>query len=295
MLALLNSIFAFAVWDCRDRTVLLARDTFGVKPLYYAQCMDFIAFGSKIKGLLALCPNFREIDFLALHRYLIFLWFPGVGTPLKHVRKVLPGETLILRKGRATKKWSWYLPNAFRKIRPNLTEVSTPQEVTRHLRNAVQRQMVSDVPSGAFLSDGLDSRAFVYLAREVNPLLHCFTIEAKVGFDEGDAAHLPYAKAVSSYLEIPLTIASINAIRLADDLERMILQLDEPLAEPAALNVFYICKSAREPGVKVLLSGAGGRRFIFRLSATPGRGFGPDSSFASTTCATGPRKHYLTP
>ena len=91
MLPRLNGIFAFALWDARTRTMLLARDALGVKPLYVADTPQGVAFGSEIKGLLPLLPEARELDAASLHRYLSFLWCPGDGTPLKTVRKLLPG------------------------------------------------------------------------------------------------------------------------------------------------------------------------------------------------------------
>ena len=92
MLPRLNGVFAFAIFDARNHTLLIARDAFGVKPLYYAAFGERFAFASEIKGLLHLVPEARDLDEVAIHRYLSFLWCPGEGTPLKAVRKLLPGE-----------------------------------------------------------------------------------------------------------------------------------------------------------------------------------------------------------
>ena len=113
-------------------------------------------------------------------------------------------------------------------------------------------------PVGAFLSGGLDSSAIVTFAREVNPDLRCFTIEATGGREEGSTDDLPYARRVAKHLGVKLDVVNIDAQRMAYDLERMVFQLDEPLADPAPLNVLYISQLAREQGIKVLLSGAGG-------------------------------------
>jgi asparagine synthase (glutamine-hydrolysing) len=131
-------------------------------------------------------------------------------------------------------------------------------KTTALLRQAVHCQMIADVPVGAFLSGGLDSSAVVAFAREINPDIHCFTIEVVGGQESGVTDDLPYARHVAQHLEVPLDIVSINAATMADDLERMVVQLDEPLADPAPLNVLYISQLAREQGIKVLLSGAGG-------------------------------------
>ena len=114
------------------------------------------------------------------------------------------------------------------------------------------------MPLGAFLSGGLDSSAIVALAREQNPDIRCFTIETQGGQEAGATDDLPYALRVAEHLGVPLDVVRIDAGRMAGDLERMVAQLDEPLADPAPLNVLYISQLAREHGIKVLLSGAGG-------------------------------------
>jgi asparagine synthase (glutamine-hydrolysing) len=257
MLPRRNGVFAFALWDARTQTLLMARDALGVKPLYVATTPQGVAFGSEIKGLLPLLPGAPELDGASLHKYLSFLWCPGEGTPLKAVRKLLPGEAMVVRHGRIERRWTWYQLPAFRGIAPVLQEQAALQGTVAHLRQAVQRQMVADVPVGAFLSGGLDSSAIVAFAREQNPHIHCFTIESAGGQDEGDTDDLPYARRVARHLGVPLEVVTIDAARMAGDLERMVWQLDEPLADTAPLNVLYISELARQQGMKVLLSGAG--------------------------------------
>jgi asparagine synthase (glutamine-hydrolysing) len=258
MLDRLNGMFAFALWDRRTHTLLLARDGLGVKPLYYAQTPAGIAFASEIKALRHLVPQLRELDAAALHRYLSFLWCPGEGTPLKSVRKLLPGEAMRVRGGRVEKRWSWYRPPAFRDIRADLSMNDAVVGTAAHLRQAVHRQMVADVPVGAFLSGGLDSSAVVAFAREVDANIRCFTIDAAGWEEEGTINDLPYARHVARHLSVALDVVRVDAARIAGDVGRMVAQLDEPQADPAALNVLYISRLAREQGVKVLLSGAGG-------------------------------------
>jgi asparagine synthase (glutamine-hydrolysing) len=118
--------------------------------------------------------------------------------------------------------------------------------------------MLSDVPVGAFLSGGLDSSAIVTFAREINPKIPCFTIETSGGKEEGMADDLPYAKKVAKHLDVPLHVVSIDSDKMAAGLENMVAMLDEPLADPAPLNVLYISQLARDNGIKVLLSGTGG-------------------------------------
>lgn len=258
MLPRLNGIFAFALWDARKQSMLLARDALGVKPLYYSALDGRFAFASEIKALLHLVPEARELDVTSLHRYLSFLWCPGEGTPLKAVRKLLPGQAMWIRAGQIERRWAWYQLPVFRGVHANLDESSALEGTTSHLRQAVRRQMMADVPVGAFLSGGLDSSAIVAFAREINPDIHCFTIDAKGGQEAGATNDLPYALKVAKHLGVPLDVVSIDANRMAGDLERMVAQLDEPLADPAPLNVLYISQLARDQGMKVLLSGAGG-------------------------------------
>ncbi|WP_256091618.1 asparagine synthase (glutamine-hydrolyzing) [Candidatus Thiosymbion oneisti] len=258
MLPRLNGIFAFAMWDRRKGTLLVARDGLGVKPLYYAESPQGFVFASEIKALLPLLPQGRELDVLSLHRYLGFLWCPGDGTPIKPVRKLQPGEAMVVRQGRSERCWTWYRLPLFRGVQADLDEASALDGTVTHLRRAVHRQLVADVPVGAFLSGGLDSSAVVAFARELNPKIRCFTIEMAGGQDAGAADDLPYARRVAGHLGVSLDVVTIDAGRMAQDLEGMVVQLDEPLADPAPLNVLYISRLARQHGMKVLLSGAGG-------------------------------------
>ena len=266
MLRRLNGIFSFALWDADEGALLLARDALGVKPLYYGATDNGVAFASEIKALLPLLPNCDErvghlsgdLDAAAINRYLSFLWCPGDGTPLKTVHKLKPGEAMWVRGGQIERRWAWYQLPAFRGQPVSMTEQDAISGTASHLRDAVHRQMVADVPVGAFLSGGLDSSSVVAFARELNPDIRCFTIEAIGVEEEGMTDDLPYARRVAKHLSVPLEVVRIDASRMADDLPAMVAQLDEPLADPAALNVRYISHLAREHGIKVLLSGAGG-------------------------------------
>ena len=258
MLSKLNGIFTFAILDINSESLFLARDSLGVKPLYYSTEDNAFAFASEIKALLKLIPNNKELDVESINRYLSFLWCPGDGTPLKSVKKLLPGEAIIVKNGCITDKWLWYKLPILNNTNKNLDKGRSISGVTKYLRQAVHRQMVADVPLGAFLSGGLDSSAVVAFAKEVNPDIRCFSIETKGKQDKGFVADLPYAKRVAKHLNVSLDVVSIESHRMASDLESMIVQLDEPLADPAALNVLYISQLAREQGIKVLLSGAGG-------------------------------------
>lgn len=264
MLGRLNGIFAFALWDADLCSMLLVRDALGVKPLYYCVEPGRLMFSSEIKALQPLISLPVDLDAAALHRYLSFLWCPGDGTPAKNIRKLGPGEAMWVKRGEISDRMTWYRLPAFRKVNmvsfgpKNITKTAGIRGTEAHLRQAVYRQMVADVPVGAFLSGGLDSSSVVAFARELNPGIRCFTIDA-IGTDEdGITDDLPYARRVATHLQVPLEVVKIDATLMADDLPAMVAQLDEPLADPASLNVLYISRLAREHGIKVLLSGAGG-------------------------------------
>jgi asparagine synthase (glutamine-hydrolysing) len=253
----LNGIFAFALWDSSSEVLWLVRDAYGVKPLYYSQSEGAFAFASELKALHSLVDICQQPDVAALDQYLTFLWAPGERTPAANIRKLGPGELLRVRDGQIEERSCWFMRPRCCSQRP-LTQVQAIRGTEQHLRQAVQRQMVADVPVGAFLSGGLDSSSIVALAREITPDLQCFTIDVRQVGTEGFADDLPYARQVARYLGVPLHVVQLDAAQMAAELEAMVWQLDEPLADPAPLNVLHISRLAREQGIKVLLSGAGG-------------------------------------
>jgi len=258
MLSKLNGIFAFAIWDSDSESLFVARDAIGVKPLYYSEESGIFAFASEIKSLLEFNFKDKALNPEAINRYLSFLWCPGKETPLKSVQKLLPGEAVIVKNGKIEEKWTWYQLPIFRGVDSRLNKKDAISGTVNHLRQAVHRQMVSDVPLGAFLSGGLDSSAIVAFARELNPDIRCFSIETEGKQDPGFVDDLPYARQVARHLNVSLEVVTVDSRKMADDLEYMVTQLDEPLADPASLNVLYISQLAKEQGIKVLLSGAGG-------------------------------------
>ncbi|MCZ8132994.1 MAG: asparagine synthase (glutamine-hydrolyzing) [Steroidobacteraceae bacterium] len=255
----LNGIFAFAIFDLQRRELFLARDHLGVKPLYLAEVPGAVLFASELKALL-LDPRVpRDLAPTALLRYLTFLWSPGTATPLRAVRRVEPGTALVVTDGRIAREWTYYRPR-FGGVAPSTLEECVAGVADR-LRTAVHRQMVSDVPVGAFLSGGLDSSAVVAFARERagERGLDCFTIapDGAAMTSDGMAEDLPYAKRVAQHLGVRLHSIPVRA-DVVRHLGRVVYHLDEPQADPAAINVMLIAGLAREHGIKVLLSGGGG-------------------------------------
>src|SRR6266487_3286065 len=155
----LNGMFAFALWDGRSRELLLARDRFGKKPLYYADVEGTLLFGSELKALLQhpRCPN--ELDFDAFTRYLALEYVPTPPSIFDGVKKLPGGHILRWRNGRISIESYWDL--SFSDETEGLTEGDYAEELTRLLHAAVRRRLMSDVPLGAFLSGGIDSSAVV--------------------------------------------------------------------------------------------------------------------------------------
>jgi len=260
MMERLNGIYAFAIHDHRDDSVFVVRDGLGVKPLYYAECQKGFVFASEMKALLQEPSISRELDHNSIRHHLVYLWTPSPLTMLSAVHKLEPGFALIVRDGRVERKWQFYdLP--FGQEFVDWPEGDAIVQVRKSVTRAVERQLVSDVPVGAFLSGGLDSSGVVALAQRAmgSNRLQCFTI----GFQdasadvEGMAADLPYAQRVAKHLDVDLHTIYVGP-EMVDELPNMVFHLDEPQADPAPINALFISRLAREHGIKVLLSGAGG-------------------------------------
>ncbi len=257
MVQLLNGIFAFAVFDRASGTLFIACDAMGVKPLYFAARRGPFQFASELKALAA-SPWFEgTLNSAAIFRYLGFLWCPGGQTPFNEVDRLGPGEALRVKDGRIVERWRWAdIP--FSSLQADIGEAEAIQLVQEGVRRAVRRQLVADVPVGAFLSGGMDSSAVVAMAQEAMRGIHCFTIDTGSVGEDGLGRDLPYARRVAQHLGVPLDVIQVQSSQMAADLEQMVFHLDEPLGDPAALNVLYISQLARSHGVRVLLSGVGG-------------------------------------
>ena len=259
ILSKLNGIFAFAIWDDETKELFLARDSMGVKPIYYCATDFSFSFSSEIKALPLSKQGSEQVNIAALNRYLSYAWCPGSETAFKNVQKLNPGYAMILHNKKILKHWRWAAPPAF-SGRPSYTfsKADAIQETRRILRQAVERQMVSDAPLGAFLSGGLDSSSIVAFAREFKSNIECFTIKTPDHQEAGRVDDFPYAERAARHLRVKLHAVEVSPDRLIQNLEFMIHHMDEPIADAAALNVFFISRLAREHGMKVLLSGAGG-------------------------------------
>jgi asparagine synthase (glutamine-hydrolysing) len=261
ILSTFNGIFAFAIFDTKTEEIIIARDHFGVKPLYIYKDSSMFLFGSEIKSFLPFGIN-KEISPSAISNYIKFLWSPGEQTPFLYVRKLLPGHFLKFKLSNFSqaKDFKFYQnKNIFKKSVLSEEELINKLEVL--LLNAVQRQMLSDVQVGFFLSGGLDSSLLVAMAKKINPnkKLKCFTIdigENKSNID-GFVDDLFYAKKVATFLNVELNVVKAN-FDIVNNFDKMIWHLDEPQADAAPLNVLNIATLAKLNNIKVLIGGAAG-------------------------------------
>jgi len=258
----LNGIFAFAIYQKSTRQLFIARDQMGVKPLYYYSKNDTFLFGSEIKSFINI-PNFdKTINYKALVNYLHFLWSPDTETPFEYVRKLPPGHYLELNVERPQQfKIQKYYEIPFKGEIGQKNEKAWIEELDERLTKAVERQMLSDVPVGFFLSGGLDSSALVALAGKLNPdkKIQCYTIDTETQDMNSDGSEndLPYAIKVAKHLNVDLDIIKTDT-DILQDFDKMIWHLDEPQGDPSPLNVYSISKKARESGHVVLIGGSGG-------------------------------------
>jgi len=260
MMARLNGIFAFAIWDARSRELLVARDPLGVKPLYWARTPRGVVFASELKALLQEPSVDRALDPRSVRHHLLYLWCPSPLTMLSGVSKLEPGHALRIRDGRVVENRCFYeLPFDQEIVDWPIEDAAV--QVRKYLTRAVERQLVSDVPVGAFLSGGLDSSSVVAIARRAlqKERLQCFTIgfRDEAARTEGMAEDLPHAQRVAKYLDVDLHTITVGP-EMVEELPQMLFHLDEPQADPAPINALLISRLAREHGIKVLLSGAGG-------------------------------------
>ena len=254
MLERLNGIFAFAIWDTATGEMFLARDPLGVKPLYYAHNGSALHFASEVKALLPAIgtPRMRRDSLL---EYLSFLWVPDPDTLFEGVQKLPPGHFALVGDGEM--EVSQYWDPSF-SVDRRVPRDEWPERLRETVQGAIRRQMVSDVPLGAFLSGGLDSSAVVATMREDADPLSTYT----VGFDRDDLAHeigpddVRYARQIAERFSLDYNERILRP-DIVELLPRLVWHLDEPVADPAAIVTYLICSAAREK-LTVILSGMGG-------------------------------------
>jgi asparagine synthase (glutamine-hydrolysing) len=262
----LHGMFAFAIYDLAERTLLLARDRLGVKPLFLAQVSDgSVVFGSELKALTAHPLLRREVDPLAVEDYLAWGYVPDHRSILKSVEKLAAGHYLLLRPDTPMPRPVCWWDISFAERRGG-SVADLEAELLHLMRQAVTSRMVADVPLGAFLSGGVDSSSVVALMAETSsaPVKTCSIGFDVAALDESDYARQIAARFGTDHRERMVSPDDFGAV---DQLAGM---FDEPFADASALPTWRVCQLARET-VTVALSGdgadealAGYRRHVFQ-------------------------------
>jgi asparagine synthase (glutamine-hydrolysing) len=246
----LRGMFGLAIWDTSSRTLLVARDRIGIKPMHYATANGRFYFGSEIKSLLEAPDLPRDLDPAALDHYLSFLYTPSDGSIFKSVRKLPPGHLLTWTDGRIATEQYWRMPAAETFAG---SEEDAVQQLRAVLSDAVRSHMISDVPLGAFLSGGVDSSLVVGLMSELS---HSRVKTFSIGFDEPAFDELEHARRVADHFgtDHHEFVVKPDGVGILD---RLISHFDEPFADSSAIPTWYVSEMARRH-VTVVLSGDGG-------------------------------------
>jgi asparagine synthase (glutamine-hydrolysing) len=246
----LNGIFAIALWDEQSRTLLLARDQLGVKPLYLHRTGSQLRFASEIKALLQDPAVPRRLDLRALDEHLTYRFTPAPRTLIAGVEKLEPATVLVWREGTANKQRFW---NPEPAIRDDMSLDDAAEGLRERLRSTVHRQMMSDRPIGVMLSGGVDSTAIVALMAERSSRVKTFT----VGFEGGgDADETGLARENAEFFGTEHHELIVGHGDFAAELPAVIEMLEEPVATSSALGFRQVARLARKH-VPVLLSGQG--------------------------------------
>ena len=263
----LRGMFAFAIWDEIDKSLFIARDRVGKKPLLYShQPNGDLIFGSEFQALLAHPDVSREINYAAIDDYLSYLCVPAPQTVFKQIRKLEPAHWMRWKDGQIETKRYW-LPDFSKKIK--ISQIEAEEETLRILRESTKLRMISEVPLGAFLSGGVDSSTVVALmAEESSQPVKTFSI----GFEEQDFSELKYARQVAEYVG-----AEYHEFIVRPDVREILPTLvehyGEPYADSSAIAAYCVARETRRH-VTVALNGDGGdesfagyeRYFAMRLA-----------------------------
>ncbi len=248
----LNGMFAYAIWDSKRQELHLARDAYGVKPLFYLEENGRFLFASEIKSLLEDHGISRAVNHQALHDFLTFDYIPGSQTAFAGILEVPPGHTLSIDRAGVTQIERFAELSADEDH--SLSEATVIEEAGRLMQQAVTRQAVADLPVGVLLSGGMDSSAIVAMMhqRAAGPL-HTFS----VGFEAASFNELPHARIVAEQFGTQHHEVVVTADMVREMLCTSLEFIDEPYADGSAIPTYFLCQLARQH-VGVVMSGEGG-------------------------------------
>lgn len=246
--AQLRGMFTFLIWDEKAEKMFGAADHFGIKPLYYIENDDYVAFSSEYKALLPMLET-RTVDPEALQSYLSFQFVPLGKTMLKEIKKVPVGHYFTFENGQLQ-----FTP--FHQVSYQEKPV-TKEDIYDVMVNSVKAHMIADVEVGTFLSGGIDSTIIATIASQLNPKIKSFT----VGFDVEGYNEMPVAKKTAEALGIENISHVITQKEYIENLPDFVSKLDDPMADPSAPGIYFLSREAKKY-VKVVMSGEGSDEFF---------------------------------
>jgi len=274
----LNGMFAFVIWNARDKVCFIARDRLGIKPLYYYNKNGRFCFASELKTMLAVVPDRGGLDRLALSRYFSFGYVPTPQSPFKDIRKLSPGHWLIYQDGALSGSRWWNISLGQSENSAGMSMDKAVADVSDALLAAVKMELMSDVPLGCFLSGGVDSSAVTALACKCldTPVkTFCFKFAESTHDESADA------RIVAEHLGTDHHEIYISPKDMIAGLETITDSLDEPFADSTYLTLYILSREVRKH-VTVALTGMGGdevftgyptikaHRWMNRFAALPG-------------------------
>jgi len=243
----LDGMFAIALWDVRKKKLMLVRDRFGIKPLYYAQQNKGVVFASELSALMASGLVEKHYDDLAVYGYMAFSYVPAPKTIYQHVMKAKPAECIVFETGNI-RRWCYWYPESIA-VPKRYEEALEALEAL--LEESVNKHLISDVPVASFLSGGVDSSLITALAIRQQPLSTVCASFPNSDVDESSIAMEVAQHLGTTHRTVPLDMAHESLYRQAS------LFFDEPFADSSALSTYAVCAAGRKVA-KVMLSGDGG-------------------------------------
>ncbi|MHA5283453.1 asparagine synthase (glutamine-hydrolyzing) [Corynebacterium sp. CQ3829_602738] len=251
----LRGMFAFVIWDTETQTMFAARDQFGIKPLFYATTDKGTVFASEKKSILEMAPELGlglDLDRRAIEHYVDLQYVPEPESLHKEIRRVESGCTVTLKPGGEVHSDRYFKPHFQSQPVTKGKEQDLYDRIARALENSVEKHMRADVTVGSFLSGGIDSTAIATLAKRHNPDLLTFT----TGFEREGYSEVDVAAESAEAIGVEHIVKIVSPEEYAEAIPKIMWYLDDPVADPSLVPLFFVAQEARKH-VKVVLSGEG--------------------------------------
>lgn len=245
----LRGMFSFIIYDTIDKNIFVARDFFGIKPLYYYNTNERIYFASEKKSILLMIEEKKDINLEALQHYLTFQFVPDNMTLSEDIFELPPGHFAKFKIGEEFKIERYWEAKFEKK---SITRVNAKNLILDTMRDSVKVHMRSDVPVGCFLSGGVDSTMVAALSKEFNPNIKTFT----VGFEREGFSEIDFAKESAESIGVENISYTITPEEFMEAIPKIVWHLDDPVADPALVPLYFLAREARK-SVKAVLSGEG--------------------------------------